>query len=81
MKKRKRGRPKGSKNKYSSSLPNNITCWYWVLSKPENVKAFMNRGNDKQKEEIKECLIYWKGSNWRFFEKINGEELLKKLRR
>ena len=77
MKKRKRGRPKGS----CKGMPNNIACWHWVLSYPEKVKAFIERGSLRQKNEIVGCLNHWKNSNNHFFQKINGEEILKKLRR
>ena len=87
-----RGRPKGSKGKFSGE-PHNFAFWKLTLKKPEVVNAFLERGSDKQKETIKEMLIYLKRGkknlpyseikyavkDLEFFERINGEEILKEL--
>jgi len=75
----RKGRPKGSKNKLKG-LPTNFACWYHTLKHAEYVEAFIERGNTKQKKEIKHFLKYCKKTEQEYFEKINGEEMLKRLK-
>jgi hypothetical protein len=75
----KRGRKKGSKNK-SLEAPKNLGFWKITLKRPEEVNAFLERGSEQQKTTIKEILIYLKRADIDFFEKVNGEEILKELR-
>lgn len=86
----KKGRKKGSKNKLFGE-PCNFTYWKTVLKNRETLNAFLDRGSDKQRDKIKEVLIYLKraekkGKEFRtkfeqadieFFKKYNGEEILK----
>ncbi len=74
----KRGRKKGSKNKYSGE-PHNLGFWKITLKRPEEVNAFLERGSNQQKETIKEILDYLKRFDPEFFERVNGEEILKEL--
>ena len=64
-----------------TKLPNNLACWMWTFERPEEVNAFIERGNEKQHKEMKQCLIYLKGKDERLFEKVNGKEILKRLRK
>ena len=88
----KRGRQKGSKNKLFGE-PCNFTYWKTVLKNRETLNAFLDRGSDKQKEKIKEVLNYLKRADKKeeefrnkyeqadieFFEKYNGEDVLKEI--
>ena len=74
----KRGRKKGSKNKYYGE-PSNLSFWKITLKRPEEVNAFLNRGSKQQKATIKEILIYLKRADKEFFERVNGEEILKEI--
>lgn len=74
----KRGRKKGSKNKYYGE-PHNFAFWKITLKRREEVNAFLDRGSDKQKQSIKEILMYLKRVDEEFFERVNGEEILKEI--
>lgn len=74
-----RGRKKGSKNK-TSGEPSNLAFWKITLKRPEEVNAFLERGSEKQKQTIKEILIYLKRKDKEFFERANGEEILKEIK-
>lgn len=75
----KRGRKKGSKNK-TSGEPHNFAFWKITLKRPEEVNAFLERGSEQQKTTIKEILVYLKRADIDFFERVNGEEILKELK-
>ena len=75
----KRGRKKGTKNRYAGE-PHNFAYWKCILQEPDTVNAFLNRGSKVQKETIKEVVIYLKGFDPDFFEVVNGEEILKELK-
>lgn len=62
MKKRGRGRPKGSK-KRCAGIPHNYGYWYWIIKTPEQLKAFKKRGNERQKNELREAIIYYNRTN------------------
>lgn len=74
----KRGRPKIVKFK-DYDAPHNFYYWKWILKEPETVNAFLNRGSKQQKDIIKEILVYLKRADKDFFEKVNGEEVLKEI--
>ncbi len=74
----KRGRKKIVKFK-DYNAPHNFYCWKWMLQEPETVNAFLNRGSKKQKDHIKEMLVYLKRTDKDFFNKIHGNEILEKL--
>ena len=74
-----RGRKKGSRNKFSGE-PHNLGFWKLTLKNPEEVKGFLERGSQKQKETIKEIVSYLKRFDPDFFERVNGEEILKELK-
>lgn len=87
-----RGRPKGSKNPHQGE-PNNLSFWKVTIKNREVINAFLDRGSEKQKESIKEVLIYLKRADKKeeefrnrfeqadlqFFEKVSGKEILKEL--
>lgn len=75
----KRGRKKGTKNKYLGE-PRNYAFWKFTLKNRETLNAFLERGSDNQKETIKEIVSYLKRYDPEFFEKINGDEILKELK-
>jgi hypothetical protein len=74
----KRGRKKGSKNKHSGE-PHGYAFWKETLKKQETVNAFLERGSKQQKETIKEIVTYLKRHDPDYFERINGEEILKEI--
>jgi len=74
----KRGRKKGTKNKYAGE-PHNLVFWKFTLIKPETVNAFLNRGSIQQKETIKEIVSYLKRYDPDYFERVNGDKILKEL--
>ena len=76
-----RGRPKGSKNKEFSNYPTNLDCWRFVLSNPENVSSFIKRGDERQHSEIRCCLNYWKKNDEYFYQRIDGDNILKQLKK
>ncbi len=75
----KRGRKKGSKNRYSGE-PHNYAFWKITLSRPEEVNVFLNRGSQQQKDTIKEILNYLERFDPEFFEKVSGGKILKELK-
>jgi len=75
----KRKRKKGSKNT-AFGEPHNLIFWKFTLKKPETVNAFLERGSKKQKETIKEILIYLKRFDRDFFEEVNGENILEEIK-
>lgn len=74
MKKRK-------KQKYRLTCPNNYSFWVYTLSEPKHVKAFIDRGSDKQKDNITHVLIYMEKFDPEKFEAIKGKEILKELQK
>ena len=66
------------KYKYSGE-PHNLIFWKFTLKRPESVNAFLERGSKKQKNEIKNILLYLKKYQPEFFEEVNGEEIIKRL--
>jgi len=76
--KNKRGRKKGTKN-ISLGEPHNLSFWKITLKRPEEVHDFLTRGDSRQKEEIKNILLYLKRAEIDFFDDVNGEEILRKL--
>lgn len=72
----KRGRSKGS----LKSIPHNITWWKWTLLKPSEIIAFIEKGDNRQKNDMRSVLRYLKLSEPEFFEKINGKEILRRLK-
>lgn len=74
----KRGRKKGSKNKYSGE-PHNLIFWKVTLVNPNAMYQFLTRGGDRVKNEIKEIVSYLKRYQPEFFEKVNGDEILKEI--
>lgn len=72
----KRGRKKGWR---SEAQPTNIAYWMWTLKKPEEVNAFIERGSQQQKDNIKAVLKYLKTFDPYFFQKIEGEKILERL--
>lgn len=74
-----RGRKKGSKNRFSGQPPN-LIFWKLTLKNKEEVAAFLSRGSKQQKDTIKEILKYLKRVDTLFFEKVNGEEIMKELK-
>jgi hypothetical protein len=75
----KRGRKKGSRNRFSGE-PHNLAFWKLTLSRPEEINAFIDRGNKNQKQTIKEILLYLKVADIDFFNKVNGKKILKELK-
>jgi len=74
----RRGRKKGSKNK-QSGRPVNFAFWKLVLSVPEELQDFLTRGSNRQKECIKNALVYLKGIDSEFFDDVNGKEILRSM--
>ena len=72
------GRKKGSRNKFSGE-PHNLSFWRYTLKKPEEINVFLDRGSQRQKDTIKEILIYLKTKDIDFFIRVNGEEILMEL--
>lgn len=75
----KRGRKKGSKNTFYGE-PSNLAFWKFELKNPETVNAFLERGSIQQKETIKDILKYLKRKEPDFFERINGQKIVKRLK-
>jgi hypothetical protein len=74
-KKRGRGRPKGS----LKGSPHNLAWWRWTLDSSD-VEAFIERGDKRHKMDMKYVLNYLKTKEPRFFEKVNGKEILRRLK-
>lgn len=79
IKKKKIGRPKIEKNSLYDA-PHNYSFWKHTLIYPENRNTFLERGSEQQKKTIKEIVLYIKSHEPEFFEKINGEEILERLK-
>ena len=75
-KKQGRGRPKGS----IKGSPHNLAWWKWTLVKPEEVTAFIERGNEQQRANMKCILKHLRVNEPEFFEKINGKEIVRRLK-
>ena len=58
MKKRGRGRPKGSK-KRCLGRPHNYGYWYWIIKTPKHLQQHRERGNARQKAELAEAIKYY----------------------
>ena len=71
---------KGRKKSSLKGRPNNLYWWRFTLLKPEEANAFVEKGDKRQKMDMKYALKFLKTSEPKFFEKINGKELLKKLK-
>lgn len=69
-KKRGRGRPKGS----TKDVPHNEAWWRWTFLNPDEVTAFIERGDERQHSDMKNLLEHWKVKEPEFFEKINGKQ-------
>lgn len=93
MIKKKRGRPKGSKKtikqkknmtklvkKFKKGEPTNYVFWKGML-KDNKVQEFIDRGNIEQKLTIKRCLIFLKVDDSEIFEEVDGQNLLKQLKK
>lgn len=78
MKKRSRGRPKGS-TKNSSGEPHNSNFWLTVLSNEEERNMFLKRASKERLLEMADTIKYLKRTDENFFEKINGQEILNKI--
>lgn len=74
-----RGRKKGSKNKHLRE-PHNFIYWKFILKDNKAINAFLERGSKQQKETIKDVLIYLKRFQPDFFEEVNGNEILERLK-
>ena len=73
-------RKKGSKNKQSRRLPNNLCCWMDVLKYPNHVDSFVKRGDARQKSEIKAVLKYCRLHDPEWYEEVNGDKILKQIK-
>lgn len=74
----KRGRKKGSKNKFKG-IPENFYYWRITVGQ-EVINDFLERGSEYQKELIKHTLDYLKANEPEYFEEVNGEEILRRLK-
>ncbi len=60
--------------------PHNLCFWKMTLKKPDEINDFLVRGNKRQKEEIKNVLLYLKRFDPDFFEDVEGENILEKIK-
>ena len=74
----KRGRKKGSRNK-SKGLPNNMNYWRFVFADKKAVDAFLQKGDKRQKTDMKDVLLYLKKYDSEFFHEVNGNKILKEI--
>ena len=61
-------------------LPTNLNYWINVLRSPENVEAFIKRGDIRQKEEIRAVFKYCKVYEQDIFEELNGKDILGRIK-
>ena len=71
----------GRKKKTNYGEPNNLAFWKITLKRPEELHDFINRGSKKQKEILKEILLYIKRVELDFFKEVNGDIILKDLKK
>lgn len=80
-KKKKPTKTKKTIKKLLSSQPTNYAFWLFELAKPTSVKAFLLKGNERQHSCMLRTLNYLKNDDQEHFDKVNGKEILKKLKR
>lgn len=74
---KKRGRKKGGKN---VAQPTNISCWIVTLKKPDEIDAFIKRGNDRQKADIVAVLKWLKIYDEELYDEVNGKEIMRRMK-
>jgi hypothetical protein len=73
-------RKKRRKKRTFKGYPHNYIFWLHTLKFSNDVYVFLEKGNQRQKNEIKHSLVYLKKQDEHLFKKVNGEELLKELK-
>lgn len=68
------------KRELRNTLPNNHSFWQLTLSREDEVKQFLERGNRSQHEQMNHSLVYMERFEPEKFEEIKGKEILKKLK-
>lgn len=76
----KRGRKKGSMNKNASQPLTLLGYWYHVLKNPKTLEDFIKRGDERQKNEIKQALVYCKGNEPDIYEELNGKDIMRRMK-
>ena len=66
--------------KYKKGEPSNYVFWKGML-KDNLVQQFIDRGNAEQKLTIKKCLMFLKLDDCEMFDEVNGQNLLKQLKK
>lgn len=67
------------KKKLSKGEPHNYYFWRCVVSKPDEIREFINRGDKRQKDSIRLTLEYMKIMDVDKFEEIEGSKIIKLL--
>lgn len=71
---------KKQRKKLTSRLPSNLAFWKFTLIHPEEINAFILKGNERQHACILRVLKYVKQFDKEYFEKINGVTILRRLK-
>ena len=71
---------KHKRKKLFSRIPSNFTFWIWTLSKEKEVNEFINKGNEKQHNNMIRVLNYIEKYDKEKFKEINGNNILKRLK-
>ena len=61
--------------------PNNYAFWRLVVSNWDEVMEFINRGDARQKGNVRDTLEYISKKNPEYFKEIKGRIIMKKLKR
>ena len=61
-------------------IPTNLSFWMCVLKNSDEVTDFLERGNQRQKRQMKQALSYCKNKYPEFFEDVNGKKLMKRMK-
>lgn len=71
---------KKQRKKLFSRKPSNLAFWRWTVGCEKDVKAFLERGDERQVNCIIRTLNYLHKFDKDYFEEINGTELLEKFK-
>lgn len=71
---------KKQRKKLTSRLPSNLAFWKLSLTHPEEVEAFIIKGNKRQHACIIRVLKYVKQFDKEYFEKVNGIDILRRIK-
>ena len=71
---------KRKRKKLFSRVPCNLAFWRWTLGKKEEVKDFIERGDDRQHNQMIRVLNYLRRFDKEYYKQIDGKAILIQLK-